>query len=157
MRNLISSCSRLGLLHGLRNVRVEHIDRFVVDCPRVERCREALRARCASGGLHLFYRLADADVFGNENSARRPFTEAELSTNHAQQWQVLAGGGFVLLAPSGGCTQDRRPYTRFLGGPDKVTTSQLGSGDSWSSWTASSPQHSTNRQHRPENTTSPPQ
>ncbi|WP_225733373.1 phage/plasmid primase, P4 family [Pseudoclavibacter sp. CFCC 14310] len=68
-----------------------------------------------SGGLHLFYRISDAPVPGNEKIAR--------ADNHETLAETRGEGGFVVLAPSAGTVHPTgRPYVRLLGGPDTITS-----------------------------------
>ncbi|KAB1658993.1 phage/plasmid primase, P4 family [Pseudoclavibacter sp. CFCC 11306] len=68
-----------------------------------------------SGGLHLFYRISDAPVPGNEKIAR--------ADNRETLAETRGEGGFVVLAPSAGTVHPTgRPYVRLLGGPDTITT-----------------------------------
>lgn len=68
-----------------------------------------------SGGLHLFYRISDAPVPGNEKIAK--------ADNHETLAETRGEGGFVVLAPSAGTVHPTgKPYLRLLGGPDTVTT-----------------------------------
>ncbi|OIU88632.1 phage/plasmid primase, P4 family [Microbacterium sp. AR7-10] len=71
-----------------------------------------------SGGLHLFYRITDADVPGNTKIAQRPVPEPPYRETLAE---TRGTGGFVVLAPSSGKVHDTgRPYVRLAGGPDTV-------------------------------------
>lgn len=73
-----------------------------------------------SGGLHLFYRLADSDVPGNTKVAQQPTDGA---TGRETLAETRGTGGFVVLAPSGGKVHaTSRPYVRLAGGPATIPT-----------------------------------
>lgn len=73
-----------------------------------------------SGGLHLFYRLADGEVPGNTKIASRP---AAGPTGREVLAETRGTGGFVVLAPSSGNVHATgRPYLRLAGGPTSIAT-----------------------------------
>ncbi len=73
-----------------------------------------------SGGLHLFYRLSDAEVPGNTKVAQRPKDMAPYRETLAE---TRGTGGFVVLAPSAGAVhQSGRPYVLLSGGPATIPT-----------------------------------
>lgn len=73
-----------------------------------------------SGGLHLFYRVTDADVPGNTKIAQRPKDTAPFRETLAE---TRGTGGFVVLAPSAGAVhQTGRPYVLLSGGPASMPT-----------------------------------
>lgn len=73
-----------------------------------------------SGGLHLFYRLADGDVPGNTKVAQQPTVGP---TGRETLAETRGTGGFVVLAPSGGKVHATgRPYVRLAGGPATMPT-----------------------------------
>lgn len=73
-----------------------------------------------SGGLHLFYRIADGEVPGNTKIASQP---AGGPTGREVLAETRGQGGFVVLAPSAGKVHPTgRPYIRLVGGPDTIPT-----------------------------------
>ncbi len=73
-----------------------------------------------SGGLHLFYRLADGAVPGNTKVAQQPTDGA---TGRETLAETRGTGGFVVLAPSaGGVHPTGRGWIRLSGGPATLPT-----------------------------------
>jgi len=72
--------------------------------------------RTPSGGVHLLYRVAGAEVGRNLKLARRPATEAELDASPLDKVKTLAEtrgeGGYTIVAPSHGTVHEsQRPWT----------------------------------------------
>jgi putative DNA primase/helicase len=87
-----------------------------------------------TGGVHLFYRIADGPVPGNTKVARRPATEAELAENPTDRIKVLietrGEGGWVVTAPSNGTTHPTgRPWRVDYGSPAGIATITLAQRD----------------------------
>lgn len=73
-----------------------------------------------SGGLHLFYRLAEGNVPGNTKVAQQP---TDGPTGRDTLAETRGTGGFVVLAPSGGKVHATgRAYLRLVGGPATIPT-----------------------------------
>lgn len=73
-----------------------------------------------SGGLHLFYRIADGEVPGNTKIASQP---SDGATGREVLAETRGTGGFVVLAPSSGKVHPTgRPYLRLAGGPATTPT-----------------------------------
>lgn len=76
------------------------------------------------GGIHLMYRV-DGAARRNLKLARRPATTDELTANPDEKIKVLietrGGGGFTIVAPSGGRTHPTgKPWQLLQGGPATV-------------------------------------
>lgn len=73
-----------------------------------------------SGGLHLFYRIAEGGVPGNTKVAQQPKDEPPYRETLAE---TRGTGGFVVLAPSGGGVHPTStPWVRLAGGPSSLPT-----------------------------------
>ncbi|WP_203820537.1 phage/plasmid primase, P4 family [Paractinoplanes ferrugineus] len=76
--------------------------------------------RTPSGGVHILYRISDAEVDRNLKLARRPATEYELSIDATDKIKTLAEtrgeGGYTIVAPSNGTVHEtRRPWVALSG------------------------------------------
>lgn len=109
-----------GLGPELRNVMrdngLEHIlDRLTTGCV----------AQSPSGGIHLWYRIADGEAAGNRKLARRPSTEAELELDPKTPVQTLietrGRGGYAVIPPTGGNVHETgRAWEWVTGGPETI-------------------------------------
>ncbi len=73
-----------------------------------------------SGGLHLFYRVAEGGVPGNTKVAQQP---TDGPTGRDTLAETRGTGGFVVLAPSAGKVHATgKPYLRLAGGPQTLPT-----------------------------------
>lgn len=73
-----------------------------------------------SGGLHLFYRVAEGALPGNTKVAQRP---VDGPTGRETLAETRSEGGFVVLAPSTGPVHPTGlPWVRLAGGPATIPT-----------------------------------
>jgi hypothetical protein len=75
-----------------------------------------------AGGIHWYYRLADADP-KTTALARRPATDAQGRSRPLPLIETKGEGGYVITAPSHGTVHPSgRPYHRLAGGPTTIAT-----------------------------------
>jgi hypothetical protein len=88
---------------------------------------EAYSEMSPTGGIHLFYRIADHDVPGNTKVARRPATPEELAENPQDTVKVMSetrgDGGYVIVAPTRGiCHPSGESWEKLTGSYGDVPT-----------------------------------
>lgn len=72
-----------------------------------------------AGGLHLYYRVADAPALGNVKLAQRPTPDGGVTP----LIETRGEGGFVIVAPSHGPVHPTgRPWRRVTGSPVTIAT-----------------------------------
>lgn len=100
------------------------------------RLRDGYCEQSPTGGVHLLYRLADAEVPGNTKLAQTPARREELTAKQHRQLaedparvfpraliETRGEGGFVVVAPSHGKVHPSgQPYRLLSGSPSTIPT-----------------------------------